>query len=273
MSHQPGDDPRARSNRPGGVEQPVGAHSIGEAERRRPWWLWLLLGFLALALLLLALSRCGGDPSPTGAVTTPTTTSSATGAASASPSATDTASASATDSASASPSLTDTASATGDPAATPTQTDTASGTATSTGTATTTPSATASAGGDSPLSAGDAALLPLASAAGAGGDLTQYVGDPARATGVRVQSVPTDEGFWVGTSATDRVWVQLTATGGESRFRVKAGDRVDFSGGEIVANAAGFVEEIGITAAEGARQLTAQKAHIEIPARSLKLSE
>ncbi len=37
-----------------------------------------------------------------------------------------------------------------------------------------------------------------------GGDLTQYAGQDATAKGVLVQSVPADEGFWVGSSETDR---------------------------------------------------------------------
>lgn len=85
-------------------------------------------------------------------------------------------------------------------------------------------------------------------------------------------SVPADEGFWVGSSATDRVWVQLTGSAGESPVTVKAGNRISFSTGKVVANPAGFAAKVGVDAAEGGAQLDAQKQHIEIAKTSIKLS-
>ena len=81
--------------------------------------------------------------------------------------------------------------------------------------------------------------------------------------GVPVQSVPADEGFWVGTSETDRIWVQLIGIG-ESSYTIAAGNTVDFAG-EVVASPAGFPAEVGVDATEGAEQLIAQGAHIEVP--------
>jgi hypothetical protein len=47
---------------------------------------------------------------------------------------------------------------------------------------------------------------------------------------VRVQLVAANEGFWVGTSVRDRVWVQLIGTRG-SGFRAEPGDKVAHSPG------------------------------------------
>lgn len=124
--------------------------------------------------------------------------------------------------------------------------------------------------GTSPLTANGAGLLPLATAA-PDGTLTAFVGQTATSTGVTVQSVPADEGFWVGTSATDRVWVQIIG-GGESPYKVTAGDKVDFTG-TIVENATDFPATVGLTEADGAAQLTTQAAHIEVPQGKVTLTK
>ena len=125
------------------------------------------------------------------------------------------------------------------------------------------------AGAGGPLTAGGTSLLPLQQAAGPGGDLSRYLGQPARADGVRVQSVPADEGFWVGTSETDRIWVQLTGTG-ESGYRVRRGDRVDFTG-RVVPTPPGFAQRVGLSAADGAEQLQRQQAHLEVAKNAVRL--
>jgi len=103
------------------------------------------------------------------------------------------------------------------------------------------------------------------------GDLSRYVGQQAQARGVSVLSVPADEGFWVGTSQTDRVWVQLVGKGGESPYQVKAGDKVDFTA-KIVGHTSSFAAQVGVDAAEGAAQLTAEKTHIEVDKGEVKLT-
>lgn len=145
------------------------------------------------------------------------------------------------------------------------------GTATGTATGGATSGATQGsvAGADAPLTAGGTPLLPLQQAAGPGGDLSRYLGQPARADGVRVQSVPADEGFWVGTSETDRTWVQLTGTG-ESGYRVRRGDRVDFTG-RVVPTPPGFAQRVGLSAADGAEQLQRQQAHLEVAKNTVRL--
>jgi hypothetical protein len=87
---------------------------------------------------------------------------------------------------------------------------------------------------------------------------------------VLVQSVPADEGFWVGTSETDRVWVQLSGTD-ESGYVVQQGDRVDFTG-QVAAHDPGFATQVGVDAAEGADQLGQQAAHIEVANSELRRS-
>ena len=86
-----------------------------------------------------------------------------------------------------------------------------------------------------------------------------------------VLSVPADEGFWIGTSQTDRVWVQIVGKG-ESPYQVQAGDKVDFTA-KVVGHALTFAAHVGVDAAEGAPQLTAQKAHIEVDNGAVKLTK
>ena len=93
----------------------------------------------------------------------------------------------------------------------------------------------------------------------------------ATATGARVLSVPADEGFWLGTSETERVWVQLTGEAGESPYQVQAGDTVDFQG-TVVPNPSGFSQQVGIAEADGAAQLTQQGYHIEVDKAAVSLS-
>jgi hypothetical protein len=111
----------------------------------------------------------------------------------------------------------------------------------------------------------------LLGGAGAAASLRNHDGDQAVGRAVRVQSVPADEGFWVGTSAQDRLWVQLTGTRGESDYKVKEGDTIEFTG-TVTPAAKGFAAETGLTPAEGAEQLTTQGYYVAVPASSVKLS-
>ena len=225
-----------------------GAFAVGEdTAGRRPAWLIPLLALLALivlGLLLFLLLRNRDSDSD----------SSARAAA---------------------------ASATGVPTSTvpadstaPTNTSTPADAATPAATASATASGGTSGGtaADGQVLAGGRVVVPLAVGAGGGSvDLSQYAGQTATARTVAVQSVPADEGFWAGASATDRVWVQLTGGTGESAVTVKAGDRISFGGGKVVATPAGYAAKVGVDATEGAAQLTAQRAHIEIAKTAVKL--
>ena len=115
------------------------------------------------------------------------------------------------------------------------------------------PNATAGSGagaGNGSVTVDGAAVSSVGQVAGPGGDLTSAVGKTVTARGVVVQSVPADEGFWLGPSETDRVWVQLGGTG-ESGYVVRQGDRVEFTG-RVVANDPGFAARVGVDSAEGA---------------------
>lgn len=217
----------------------TGATRAPAPRKRKPWWLWALLALLALAILLFALAQCGNstDPAST-AAGTPT-----------SPGAADPNAATPSIGAPGSP---------GTPAADPTA---AAGAAAA-------GAAGAAGAGDATLTADGAPLLPVALAAGPNGELTPQTGKTATARGVLVQSVPADEGFWAGTSDTDRVWVQLSGTG-ESGYVVQQGDRVDFTG-QVTRHDPDFADGVGVDAAEGADQLEQQGAHIEVVKSDLR---
>jgi hypothetical protein len=120
------------------------------------------------------------------------------------------------------------------------------------------------------ISVDGAAVSSVAQVAGPGGELTPVVGKTVTARNVMVQSVPADEGFWLGPSETERVWVQLSGTG-ESGYVVRQGDRVELTG-RVIANDPGFANRVGVDAAEGAEQLTRQAAHIEVAKSDLRKS-
>lgn len=128
----------------------------------------------------------------------------------------------------------------------------------------------AATGGAGTLTADGTALLPVAQAADANGSLAALVGKAVAAEGVTVQSVPANEGFWVGTGETDRVWVQLSGSG-ESGYVVQPGDRVSFAG-TVVAHDAAFAGQAGVDPAEGAEQLATQGAHVEVAKGALRRS-
>ena len=94
--------------------------------------------------------------------------------------------------------------------------------------------------GDLTLTSEGRAILPLTGRP----PLSRYAGDPVRAQGVRVQQVAADEGFWVGTSPRDRVWVQLTGTR-ESGFRSSQATR--WHSGRMVENSVDFAQRVGVT--------------------------
>lgn len=63
----------------------------------------------------------------------------------------------------------------------------------------------------------------------------------------------------------------LAGVAGESAVTVKAGDRISFRGGKVVATPTGYAAKVGVDTAEGATQLAAQKAHVEIAKNAIKL--
>jgi hypothetical protein len=78
------------------------------------------------------------------------------------------------------------------------------------------------------LKSGGQALLPVPQSG-----LRPLVGKSVSGNGVRVQSVVAHEGFWVGTSATDRVYVEYGGRVGENEanaFTPKVGQSVNLTG-------------------------------------------
>ncbi len=117
------------------------------------------------------------------------------------------------------------------------------------------------------LTAGGVALLPPPA-----GGLSAQAGETATGKNVVVQSVNGNEGFFVGSSTTDRVYVEWGGDVGEneaSRFRPRKGQRVNLTGplqpagarelnklklssadAELVRSQGAFVNADRVTAAE-----------------------
>ena len=117
------------------------------------------------------------------------------------------------------------------------------------------------------LKVGEQDLLGLASSGGLGG----VVGQPVTGTGT-VESVVSDEGFWVGSSPTDRVFVFLTPqarqSSGESGFQVKAGQTVELTGSTVGIDQA--PEAVGgVAPNEGLDQLRQQGSFVRADAVKL----
>lgn len=121
------------------------------------------------------------------------------------------------------------------------------------------PSTPVAAGG-SRLTVADSDLLSLAR-----GSLTDQVGGPVTGT-APVQSVVSDEGFWVGPGQTQRVFVHLSTEArrsqGESPFRVTAGQQVMITG-TLTANSSDSQATAGVTDAEGLALLRQQGAFVQ----------
>jgi hypothetical protein len=110
------------------------------------------------------------------------------------------------------------------------------------------------------LSAGRDLILPLPPA----GNLAPYEGKRVRGREVAVQSVVADEGVWVGTSRSNRVFVRFRFSG-ESPPTIVAGDLLSFRGA-VRRNPPDAAEAFGVTDPEGARQLAEQEFHVQVEA-------
>ena len=111
---------------------------------------------------------------------------------------------------------------------------------------------------EAPLTADGRALLPLPA-----GGLAAFNARPVEAKSVLVESVVSDEGFWVGDNAEQRIFIRLRTGGAESPVEIEPGRPVSFTG--VVTTNPPDVSTLGLSPEEGADQLTAQGHHIEVP--------
>jgi RNA polymerase sigma factor (sigma-70 family) len=93
-------------------------------------------------------------------------------------------------------------------------------------------------------------------------NLKHFAGRAVEGRWIRVESVPADEGFWIGVRHGDRLWVQISNPG-ESSAVVRPGDLVSFHG-RVVRNGPNFSGRIGVDATEGAAHLRQQGYHITV---------
>lgn len=145
-----------------------------------------------------------------------------------------------------------------------------SGTTTAGGTPTTAAgSGTTAAGGGSgtprasPLVSEGKALLPLPA-----DGLASSTGKSAQGTSVVVESVVSDEGFWVGDSPEQRVFVRLNTGGAESPVQIAKGRKVSFTGKVTLTPA--DVSTFGVTAGEGDDLLKKQGQYIAVGLNDIK---
>jgi len=127
-------------------------------------------------------------------------------------------------------------------------------------------------GGDSGDAEGGAGSLTsdgqnvFAEILGGPGALEGLLGKDAEGTSVTVQEVVNEDGFWVGTSEEDRVFVEIEDDGAAS-IDVAKGDTVSFTG-VIEQNIE--AETYGLREEQGAQQFRDQGAHVQVQAGDLK---
>ncbi len=98
--------------------------------------------------------------------------------------------------------------------------------------------------------------------------MAPYAGQTVEARGARVLSLA-GRGFWVGSSGSDRVYVELEAEPDPSR-RVAVGQRVSFVG-RLVANTPEHLGQLGVTAPADRAQLERQGHHVDVAAPALRV--
>jgi RNA polymerase sigma factor (sigma-70 family) len=91
--------------------------------------------------------------------------------------------------------------------------------------------------------------------------LAQKAGGAVEGANLPVESVPANEGFWLG-CADGRVWIQLVGVG-ESAEQITSGQRLDFNG-TVVSHGDDFPTRVGVDQSEGADELDRQRVHVEV---------
>lgn len=116
------------------------------------------------------------------------------------------------------------------------------------------------------LTVGTAVVLPAARL----GSMAADAGRTAEADDVPVQSVPADEGFWVGGGRGARVWVQLKTGGRESAVQVRAGQRASFPA-QVVRVTGDSAARMGLTDPAAVAELRAAGAYLLVDPARLRL--
>ncbi len=98
--------------------------------------------------------------------------------------------------------------------------------------------------------------------------LAPHTGKTVEARGVRVQSVPEPRGFWVGSSQSERVWVDLHEQGDLSP-PLTAGERVTFVG-ILVANTPETLDRAARAGSADRAQLEQQGYHVDVVDQTLR---
>jgi hypothetical protein len=101
----------------------------------------------------------------------------------------------------------------------------------------------------------------LAAAADGSSGLAPLEDETVTARGAEVQSVVSDEAFWLGRGEAERVFV-VVSTSEESPVHVNAGDRIDLSG-VVRVLPVDFESRFGVTGDTGSSQLQSQGHYIE----------
>ena len=114
-----------------------------------------------------------------------------------------------------------------------------------------------------PLTVVGAGKIPMSASR-----LDDYVSKRVSGKGLLIDSVPANEGFWIG-GGNNRVFIRLTKPA-ESGFTARAGRRVTFAG-TVVKHGPGFARRMGVTRAEGAAELRRGLVHIEAPQSKVEI--
>jgi hypothetical protein len=114
------------------------------------------------------------------------------------------------------------------------------------------------------ITVGGVFLLPLSTSTDSTGSLAARTGQVVQAQGVQVLSTPSADGAWVGTSAENRVYVQLVGSS-SGAVTPSTGQRLSFTG-TLVPNGG------GLAVGDGADLLARQTQHVEVFAGALSVA-
>ncbi|MDQ4145063.1 MAG: sigma-70 family RNA polymerase sigma factor [Actinomycetota bacterium] len=100
-------------------------------------------------------------------------------------------------------------------------------------------------------------------------DLGCYAGKTVQGEQVAVASVPSNEGFWIGSIEQEQIWVAIAITG-ESPNHILSGQRLSLRG-QVVANPPDFIQRFGLSPEEGAERLGQAGYHVVVNPGDLRV--